>query len=133
MGLIDQNPKEYFDKIIDTEPQNRTWVLSVVINFILAFGIGLMIYLYNGVNKDKTDLEKRLDIQTQYNLKDNKDCTKVILERDVYWQAKIDTERANNKKYLEDKALKLEQELDMLKKESKKVVERTNNALNNIQ
>lgn len=133
MGLIDQNPKEYFDKIIDTEPKNRTWVLSVVINFILAFGIGLMIYLYNKVNSDKADLEKRLDIQIQSNLKENKDYSKVIFERDMYWQAKIDTERANNKKYLEDKALKLEQELEILKKESRRVVERTNNTLNTKQ
>jgi len=90
MKILDQNPKEYFDKIVDTEPKNRPWVLSVVINFILFFGLCLMYYLYNEAKDERIRAESKLEIQIQANLKDYKDCNNVveikIKARDEYWE-----------------------------------------------
>jgi len=130
MKILDQNPKEYFDKIIDTEPKNRPWVLSVVINFILFFGLCLMYYLYNESKDERIRAESKLEIQVQANLKDNKDYSRAIREaekaRDDYWTIKFDNQKNITDKLINDKATEMEAEIKRLRQQTNNLVKRTN-------
>lgn len=135
MKLLDQNPKEYFDKIIDTEPKNRPWVLSVVINFILFFGLCLMYYLYNEAKDERIRAESKLEIQVQANLKDNKDYSRAIREaekaRDDYWEIKFNNQKNITDNLISKEATKMEAEIKRLTQQTNSLIRRTNNKINN--
>lgn len=69
---MDINPQEVFNKVIDTPKENRTWVLSVIINIIFGVWLGIMYYSYDKSNDERIEAERNLNIQIQSNLKDNK-------------------------------------------------------------
>lgn len=125
--------KEIFEDIIKTEPSNRPWVLSVIINCLLGIGLIVTFYVFSNraeiAEKKQNAAERELAIQRASNLKDNRDCNALILqankECEEKWQAKFDNERTLNQKYLEDKAARLEQEIEYLRNETRKVKSRT--------
>lgn len=130
MKLLDQNPKEYFDKIIDTEPKNRPWVLSVVINFILFFGLCFMVYLYDEARVERMNAEKKYEVLVQLNLKENKDCSTQIREaekaRDIYWDNIVTVKDNTLNKLVNQRAAELENEVKRLRQQTNNLIIRTN-------
>lgn len=119
--MIDSgDAKDVLVKVIDTAPNNRSWVLSLILNIILAaacfFCYSRMINAEN--NQLKTD--QKLDTQKALNLSDSKDCLKAIREaernKDIENKAELDNLRNNYNKELKEKADKLEKDLDRIRK-----------------
>lgn len=121
--------KEIFDTIIKTEPKNRTWVLSVVINFILGVALITTFFVFKGIsdksNEAKVKVETELAIQRASNIKDDKACTQAIREaikeRDIYYTSKIDKLQEEYNKELRDRADKLEAQMDYFTRETRKL------------
>jgi hypothetical protein len=119
--MIDSgDAKDVIIKVMDTEPKNRTWVLSLIIILMLAAG---NFFFYSRANKaeEKENEEKReLAIQKSLNLSDSKDCLKLIREaernKDIENKAELNNLRNNYNKELKEKANKLEKELDKIRK-----------------
>jgi len=119
--MIDsEDAKDILVKVIDTEPKNRSWVLSLIIIIILAAG---NFFFYSRANnaEEKENIAKReLSIQKSLNLSDSKDCLKAIREaernKDIENKAELDNLRDNYNKELKEKANKLERDLDKIRK-----------------
>jgi hypothetical protein len=119
--MIDSgDAKDVIIKVMDTEPKNRTWVLSLITILMLAAG---NFFFYSRANKaeEKENEEKReLAIQKSLNLSDSKDCLKLIREaernKDIENKAELNNLRNNYNKELKEKANKLEKELDKIRK-----------------
>ena len=119
--MIDSgDAKDVLVKVIDTEPKNRSWVLSLIIIIILAAG---NFFFYSRANKaeEKENIAKReLTIQKALNLLDSKDCLKAIREaeknKEIENKAELDNLRDNYNKELKEKANKLERDLDKIRK-----------------
>ncbi len=121
--------KEIFDTIIKTDPKNRTWVLSVIINFILGFALTTTFFVFKGI-ADKSD-EARIKAETELinqrasNVKDDRACNQAIREaieeRDLYYITKIDKIQNEYNKDLKDRADKLEDQMDYFTKETRKL------------
>jgi len=113
--IVDQDPKQYFDKIVDAEPGNRTWVLSVVINFILGIACIVIFFVMDGAKsraeKLETSARRELAIERATSLQDGKDCNEAIKDavekRDLYWQSKVDGQRDNFDTKLHDLELRM--------------------------
>lgn len=125
MGIDNLDPNRAFEKIIDTEPKNRSWVLSVVINIIFGVGLGIMFYLYSQARDERILSERKLDIQIQSNLKDNKDYSKAISEAEricrIEYEAKIEILKSKYENTLIEKASTLEKEMKYLRNEAKRI------------
>lgn len=136
MGIDNLDPNRAFEKIIDTEPKNRAWVLSVVINIIFGVGLSIMFYLYNQARDERILSERKLDIQVQANLRDNKDYSQAVLMaekvcREVY-EAKLDIAKAKYEKALVDKSEDLERDMRALRNEANKINRTTKQISNKI-
>lgn len=125
---MDQNPKEYFDKIVDTEPKNRTWVLSVVLNFVFA-AAAITCYFVFSARENKAisatiKAERKLDLCRDNILKENKDYTKAlelaIRQRDEYWSVKFDNIQSVYNKDLKERADNLEKQVRLINKRVKR-------------
>lgn len=124
MKILDQNPKEYFDKIVDTKPESRPWLLSVLLNiFFAAAGITSFFVFSareNIANNEKIEAERKLDICRDNLLKENKDFTILVnhikAERDLYWQSKFDNLQNSYNKDLKERADKLEKQIIIINK-----------------
>lgn len=119
--MIDSgDAKDVLVKVIDTEPKNRTWVLSLILNIILA---AACFFCYSRmINAENREMEtyQKLDIQKALNLSDNKDCLKAIREaeknKDLEWSIKVDNLQTIYNKELKEKAEKLEQQIKEINK-----------------
>ena len=119
--MIDSgDAKDVVIKVIDTEPKNRAWVLSLVIIAILAGG---NIFFYSRANKaeEKETIAKReLAIQRSLNLNDSKECLKAIQlaekSKDIEWSLKFDNIQNIYNKDLKERADKLEKQINLLNK-----------------
>jgi len=119
--MIDSNDaKEVLVKVIDTEPKNRSWVLSLILNIILA---AACFFCYSRmINAENREIEtnNKLDVQKALNLTDSKDCLKLIREaeknKDLEYKAEIANIRDTYNKELKNKADKLEQDLNRIRK-----------------
>jgi hypothetical protein len=115
-----EDAKEVVVKVLDTEPHNRSWVLSLILNVILAiacfFCYSRMINAENREIKAKTEL----DVQKALNLTDSKDCLKLIREaekaKDLEWSTKFDNLQNTSNKDLRLQADKLEKEINRIRK-----------------
>jgi len=119
--MIDSgDAKDVLIKVIDTAPNNRSWVLSLILNIILAascfFCYSRMI---NAENRESNAYQK-LEVQKALNLSDSKDCLKAIREaeknKEIENKAELDNLRNNYNKELKEKADKLEKDLDNIRK-----------------
>ena len=112
--------KDVVVKVIDTEPKNRTWVLSLIIIAILAYG-NFFFYSRAGKAEDKEAKAKvELEIQKAANLVDSKNCFTAIQEanrlKDLEWSAKFDKIQDIYNKDLRERADKLEKQINILNK-----------------
>lgn len=119
--MIDSgDAKDVLIKVIDTEPKNRTWVLSLIIIIILAAGDFFFYSRANKAEERETEAKRELSIQKTLNLLDGKDCLKLIREaernKDIENKAELDNLRNNYNKELKEKANKLERDLDRIRK-----------------
>lgn len=119
--MIDSgDAKDVLVKVIDTEPNNRSWVLSLILNIILA---AACFFCYSRmINAENNELKtyQKLDIQKALNLSDSKDCLKAIREaernKDIENKDELNNLRDNYNKELKEKANKLEKDLDKIRK-----------------
>lgn len=125
MGLENIYPQETFNKIIDTPKENRTWVLSVIINIIFGIWLGIMYYSHDKSNNERIEAERKLVIQIQSNLKDNKDYNKMVLEAEKIcrekYEIKIDILKEKYERTIIEKAASLERDLLLLKREARRI------------
>ena len=137
--MLDPEARSWFDSIKSTPLRDRIFVLML---FMIFIAIGYSAYITVTLSNEKNDernlrvkAERELVVQQNNNLKDNKDCNTLILQAktdcEEKWQAKFENERMINQKFLEDKASKLEQELQYLRNETRKVKIRTENMRKN--
>lgn len=119
--MIDsEDAKDVLIKVIDTDPKNRSWVLSLILIIILAAG---NFFFYSRVNlaEEKENIaRKELAIQRSSNLSDSKNCLKAIQEiekrKDLENKVELDNLRDNYNKELKERANKLEKDLDKIRK-----------------
>ena len=119
--MIDSgDAKDVLVKVIDTEPKNRSWVLSLVIIVILSGGNFFFYSRANKAEEDENTVKRELAIQRSLNLTDSKDCLKAIREaeknKEIENKAELDNLRDNYNKELKEKANKLERDLDKIRK-----------------
>lgn len=119
--MIDSgDAKDVLVKVIDTEPKNRSWVLSLIIILILAAGNFFFYSRANKTEEKENEARKELAIQKASNLLDSKECLKAIREaekaKDIENKAELDNLRNNYNKELKEKANKLEKDLDKIRK-----------------
>lgn len=110
--MIDSgDAKDVVVKVIDTEPKNRTWVLSLILIAILAYG---NFFFYSRSSK----AERELTIQRAASLSDSKMCFEAIQNankaKDLEWSAKFDKIQDIYNKDLKERADKLEAQIDNL-------------------
>lgn len=119
--MIDSgDAKDVLVKVIDTEPKNRSWVLSLILNIILT---AACFFCYSRmINAENREIEtnNKLDVQKALNLTENKDCLKLIREaeknKDLEYKAEIANIRDVYYKELKNRADKLEQDLNKIRK-----------------
>jgi hypothetical protein len=119
--MIDSgDAKDVLVKVIDTEPKNRSWVLSLILNIILAIACFFCYSRMINAENRELELSKELDKQKSLNLLDNKDCLKAIREveknKDLEWSVKVDNLQTIYNKELKEKAEKLEQQIEEINK-----------------
>lgn len=119
------DPGRIFEKVIDAHPQNRSWVLSVIINIIFGIGLWIMFSSYSKANNERIEAERKLGIQIEVNLKDNKDYSKAILEAEKdcrkEYELKIEVLKSKYEKTLVDKAASLERDMRILRNEARRI------------
>ena len=119
--MIDSgDAKDVVIKVIDTEPKNRSWVLSLVIIVILSGGNFFFYSRANKAEEDENTVKRELAIQRSLNLTDSKDCLKAIQlaekAKDLEWSVKFDNIQNIYNKDLKERADKLERQIDLLNK-----------------
>ena len=119
--MIDSgDAKDVVIKVIDTEPKNRAWVLSLVIIVILAGGNFFFYSRANKAEEKETVAKRELAIQRSLNLNDSKECLKAIQlaekSKDIEWSLKFDNIQNIYNKDLKERADKLEKQINLLNK-----------------
>lgn len=119
--MIDSgDAKDVVIKVIDTEPKNRAWVLSLVIIIILAAGNFFFYSRSNKAEEKETVAKRELAIQRASNLMDSKECLKAIQlaekAKDMEWSLKFDNIQNIYNKDLKERADKLEKQINLLNK-----------------
>lgn len=119
--MIDSgDAKDIAIKVIDTEPKNRSWVLSLILMVIMAAGNFFFYSRANKAEERENEIKRELSIQKALNLSDSKDCLKAIREaeknKEIENKAELDNLRDNYNKELKEKADKLEKDLDRIRK-----------------
>ena len=119
--MIDSgDAKDVVIKVIDTEPKNRSWVLSLVIIVILSGGNFFFYSRANKAEEDENTVKRELAIQRSLNLTDSKDCLKAIQlaekAKDLEWSVKFDNIQNIYNKDLKERADKLERQINFLNK-----------------
>jgi len=119
--MIDsEDAKDVLVKVIDTEPKNRAWVLSLILNIILAAACFFCYSRMINAENREIEINNKLDIQKALNLSDSKDCLKAIREaeknKDLEYKVEIANIRDTYYKELKSKADKLEQDLNKIRK-----------------
>lgn len=119
--MIDSgDAKDVVIKVIDTEPGNRSWVLSLIIIVILAGGNFFFYSRANNAEEKETIAKRELAIQRSLNLTDSKDCLKAIQlaekAKDLEWSVKFDNIQNIYNKDLKERAYKLERQINLLNK-----------------
>lgn len=119
--MIDsEDAKDVIVKVIDTEPGNRSWVLSLMITVILAAGNFFFYSRANFAEENETIAKRELAIQRSLNLSDSKDCLKAIQDaekrKDIEWSIKFDNIQNTYNKELKERADKLEQQINLINK-----------------
>jgi hypothetical protein len=119
--MIDSgDAKDVVIKVIDTEPKNRSWVLSLIIILILASGNFFFYSRANKAEERENEAKRELAIQKSVNLSESKDCLKAIREaekaKDLEWSTKFDNLQATSNKDLRIQADKLEKEINRIRK-----------------
>ena len=119
--MIDSgDAKDVVIKVIDTEPKNRSWVLSLVIIVILSGGNFFFYSRANKAEEDEHTVKRELAIQRSLNLTDSKDCLKAIQlaekAKDLEWSVKFDNIQNIYNKDLKERADKLERQINLLNK-----------------
>jgi len=119
--MIDSgDAKDVLVKVIDTEPGNRSWVLSLIIIIILAAGNFFFYSRANNAENRESNTYQKLEVQKTLNLSDSKDCLKAIREaernKDIENKVELDNLRDNYNKELKEKANKLERDLNNIRK-----------------
>lgn len=117
--MIDSgDAKEVLVKVIDTEPKNRSWVLSLVIIIILAAGNFFFYSRANKAEQKENEAKRELAIQRASNLIDSKDCLKAIQNaekaKDLEWSVKFDNIQNVYNRDLKERADKLEKQINEL-------------------
>ena len=123
--MIDSgDAKDVVIKVIDTEPKNRSWVLSLVIIVILSGGNFFFYSRANKAEEDENTVKRELAIQRSLNLTDSKDCLKAIQlaekAKDLEWSVKFDNIQNIYNKDLKERADKLERQINLLNKRLEK-------------
>ena len=112
--------KDVLVKVIDTEPKNRSWVLSLILMVIMAAGNFFFYSRANKAEEKENEVRRELSIQKALNLSDSKDCLKAIREaeknKEIENKAELDNLRDNYNKELKEKADKLEKDLNRIRK-----------------
>ena len=119
--MIDSgDAKDVVIKVIDTEPKNRSWVLSLVIIVILSGGNFFFYSRADKAEEDENTVKRELAIQRSLNLTDSKDCLKAIQlaekAKDLEWSVKFDNIQNIYNKDLKERADKLERQINLLNK-----------------
>ena len=119
--MIDsRDAKDIAIKVIDTEPKNRSWVLSLILMVIMAAGNFFFYSRANKAEEKENEVRRELSIQKALNLSDSKDCLKAIREaeknKEIENKAELDNLRDNYNKELKEKADKLEKDLNRIRK-----------------
>ncbi len=119
--MIDsEDAKDVVIKVIDTEPKNRSWVLSLVVIVILSGGNFFFYSRANKAEEDENTVKRELAIQRSLNLTDSKDCLKAIQlaekAKDLEWSVKFDNIQNIYNKDLKERADKLERQINLLNK-----------------
>ena len=119
--MIDSgDAKDIAIKVIDTEPKNRSWVLSLILMVIMAAGNFFFYSRANKAEEKENEVRRELSIQKTLNLSDSKDCLKAIREaeknKEIENKAELDNLRDNYNKELKEKADKLEKDLNRIRK-----------------
>jgi len=119
--MIDSgDAKDVLVKVIDTEPGNRPWVLSLIIIIILAAGDFFFYSRANNAEEKENIAKRELAIQRSLNLSDSKDCLKYIRDaekrKDLEWSVKFDNLQNIYNKDLKERADKLEKQINLLNK-----------------
>lgn len=117
--MIDSgDAKDVLVKVIDTEPKNRSWVLSLVIIIILAAGNFFFYSRANKAEQKENEAKRELAIQRASNLIDSKDCLKAIQNaekaKDLEWSVKFDNIQNVYNRDLKERADKLEKQINEL-------------------
>ena len=120
--MIDSgDAKDIAIKVIDTEPKNRSWVLSLILMVIMAAGNFFFYSRANKAEERENEIKRELSIQKALNLSDSKDCLKAIREaeknKEIENKAELDNLRDNYNKELKEKADKLEKDLNRIRKQ----------------
>lgn len=115
-----EDAKDVIVKVIDTEPKNRTWVLSLVIIVILAGGNFFFYSRASKAEEKEAKAKVELEIQKAANLLDSKNCFTAIQEankmKDLEWSAKFNKIQDIYNKDLRERADKLERQIEILNK-----------------
>lgn len=119
--MIDSgDAKDIAIKVIDTEPKNRSWVLSLILMVIMAAGNFFFYSRANKAEEKENEVRRELSIQKALNLSDSKDCLKAIREaeknKEIENKVELDNLRDNYNKELKEKADKLEKDLNRIRK-----------------
>lgn len=123
--MIDSgDAKDVLVKVIDTEPKNRSWVLSLVIIIILAAGNFFFYSRANKAEQKENEAKRELAIQRASNLIDSKDCLKAIQNaekaKDLEWSVKFDNIQNVYNRDLKERADKLEKQINELNRRVKR-------------
>ena len=136
--MIDENVTEITKEVIKTEPINRPWVLSLIINVILFGGMLYSIDLAKTANEEKVEASRKYDILVSSTVTDSKASsvatTLLIKEVNDAWQKKYDLLllecRKDHDALTEKRIQELKVKSEMILQETKRMTKQMNKQIN---
>ena len=130
--MIDDNVKEIAKEVIQTQPPNRPWVLSLIINVLLFAAVLYCISREKKAIEEKIQAERKYEILVNNNINDNKAANSAIvsavIECNKEWQKKYDDLlQKSSKEYNEVTEKRIEELLEetrRIKNQAKRLNER---------
>lgn len=137
--LDPQTGKEIIEDFLNVPKENRGWAINIIV-IIVSIAVCMTTFVFQAQKSEAVQralaAESKVESLQMLYVNEGKECPKLIQQavekRDLYWSTKFDNERDLNRKILEDKAVKLEQEINYLRSETRKVKKRTESIRNTI-
>jgi len=132
--------KGWFDKIVDTKPGNRVWVLSVVINFLLGAALITTYFVFSG--RESTAIQEKIKAQTELSQErkssfdKSEQCFETVRAaekaKDLEWSMKFDNIQNTYIKDQKERADKAERDLNILRQRALNNEKRTREIIKQV-